>query len=126
MEFWAGPVVRAYRTDSGQPAFVKEIHGLGWYGIKMVGSCRGRNRRVFWTSLFKDRSFQKQVMSAGGSRVRTQARMQERAIDKAEAKFGEELRATKRQLEIKENETQEKEKQAEDRLKEQDREARKA
>ena len=81
---------------------------------------------MFWTSLFKDRSFQKQVMSAGGSRVRTQAKMQERAIDKAEAKFGEELRATKRQLEIKENETQEKEKQAEDRLKEQDREARKA
>ena len=35
VEFWAGPVVRAYRTDSGDPAFVKEIHGLGWYGIKM-------------------------------------------------------------------------------------------
>jgi hypothetical protein len=126
VEFWAGTVVRAYRTDSGQPAFVKEIHGLGWYGIKMVGSFKGRNRRVFWRSLFKDRSFQKQVMSAGGARVRTKARIQERAIDKAEAKFGEELRATKRQLEIKENETQEKEKQAEDRLKEQDREARKA
>ncbi len=25
VEFWAGPVVRAYRTDSGDPAFVKEI-----------------------------------------------------------------------------------------------------
>jgi hypothetical protein len=61
-----------------------------------------------------------------GVRVRSSGRMQERAIDKAEAKFGEELRATKRQLEIKENETQEREKQAEDRLKEQDREARKA
>ena len=34
VEFWAGPVVRAYRTDSGEPAFVKEIHVLGWYGIK--------------------------------------------------------------------------------------------
>ncbi len=55
---------------------------------------------MFGRSLFKDRSFQKQVMSAGGARVRTKARMQERAIDKAEAKFGEELRATKRQLEI--------------------------
>ena len=48
---------------------------------------------MFWRSLFKDRSFQKQVMSAGGARVRTKARMQERAIDKAEAKFGKELRA---------------------------------
>jgi hypothetical protein len=38
VEFWAGPVVRAYRTDSGEPACVKEIYGLGWYGIKMVGS----------------------------------------------------------------------------------------
>ena len=105
VEFWAGPVVRAYRTDSGDPAYVKEISGLGWYGIKMVGSFRGRNRRVFWRSLFKDSSFQKQVMSAGGVRVRTKARMQERAIDKAEARFGEELRATKRQLLIKEKET---------------------
>ena len=119
VEFWAGPVVRAYRTDSGDPAYVKEIYGLGWYGIKMVGSFRGRNRRVFWRSLFKDSSFQKQVMSAGGVRVRTKARMQERAIDKAEAKFGEELRATKRQLEKNKQEAQ-------DRLKEQDREARKA
>ena len=74
---------------------------------------------MFWRSLFKDRSFQKQVMIAGGSRVRTQARMQERAIDKAEAKFGEELRVTKRQLETNKQEAQ-------DRLKEQDREARKA
>ena len=112
-------MVRAYRTDSGEPAFVKEIYGLGWYGIKMVGSFGGRNRRVFWRSLFKDSSYQKQVMSAGGVRVRTKARLQERATDKAEAKFGEELRATKRQLEKNKQE-------AEDRLKEQDREARKA
>ena len=65
-------------------------------------------------------------MSAGGARVRTKARMQERAIDKAEAKLGEELRATKRQLQIKEKETQEIEKQAEERLKVQEMEARKA
>jgi hypothetical protein len=31
VEFWAGPVVRGYRTDSGAPACVKEIYGLGWY-----------------------------------------------------------------------------------------------
>ncbi len=42
VEFWEGPVVRGYRTDSGDPAYVKEIHGLGWYGIKMVGSFGGR------------------------------------------------------------------------------------
>ena len=40
-EFWVGPVVRAYLTDSGAPTHVKEIHGLGWYGIKMVGSFGG-------------------------------------------------------------------------------------
>ncbi len=34
VEFWVGPVARAYLTDSGAPAYVKEIHGLGWYGIK--------------------------------------------------------------------------------------------
>ena len=44
VEFWAGPVMRAYRTDSGDPAYVKEIQGSGWYGIKMVGSFGGRNR----------------------------------------------------------------------------------
>ena len=46
VEFWGGPAARAYLTDSGAPAYVKEIHGLGWYGIKMVGSFGGRNRRV--------------------------------------------------------------------------------
>jgi hypothetical protein len=88
VEFWAGPVVRGYRTDSGDPAFVKEIHGLGWYGIKMVGSFGGRNRRVFfWKSLFKDGSFQKQVGKGVGVRVRTMARMQEKANVEAEAKL---------------------------------------
>jgi hypothetical protein len=42
VEFWAGPVMHAYRTDSGGPAYVKEIHGSGWYVIKMVGSFVGR------------------------------------------------------------------------------------
>ncbi len=37
VEFWSGTVVRGYRTDSGEPAYVKEIQGSGWYGIKMVG-----------------------------------------------------------------------------------------
>ncbi len=73
VELWAGPVVRAYRIDSGEPAYVKEIHGLGWYGKKMVGSFGGRNRRVNWKSLFKDGSFQKQVGSGLGARVRTNA-----------------------------------------------------
>jgi hypothetical protein len=52
-EFWVGPVVRAYLTDSGAPTHVKEIHGLGWYGIKMVGSFGGRNSRAHWKSLLK-------------------------------------------------------------------------
>lgn len=34
VEYWEGPVVRTYRTDSGDPAFVKEKYGLGWYGIR--------------------------------------------------------------------------------------------
>ncbi len=29
VEFWVRPVGRAYLTDSGAPAYVKEIHGLG-------------------------------------------------------------------------------------------------
>ena len=105
VEFWVGPVARAYLTDSGAPAYVKEIHGLGWYGIKMVGSFGGRYRRVFWKNLFKDSSFAKKVVSSGGARVRTKARMQERATDEAQAKLGQELRETRRKLEIKDKET---------------------
>ena len=126
VEFWAGPVVRGYRTDSGDPAFVKEIHGLGWYGIKMVGSFGGRNRRVFWKNVFKDGSFQKQVGKGGGARVRTKGRMQERANDDAEAKFGAELRLTKRELHKSEMERSDMEKQAEERLKVQEMKSRKA
>ena len=126
VEFWAGPVVRGYRTDSGDPAFVKEIHGLGWYGIKMVGSFGGRNRRVFWKNLFKDGTFQKQVGKGGGARVRTKGRMQERANDDAEAKFGAELRLTKRELQKSEMDKADMEKQAEERLKVQEMKSRKA
>jgi hypothetical protein len=126
VEFWAGPVVRAYRTDSGAPAFVKEIHGSGWYGIKMVGSFGGRNRRVSWENLFKDGSFQKQVGKGCGVRVRTVARMQERAKDEAEAKLGVELRMTKLELHNLEMENIDTETQAEERLKQQEMKARKA
>jgi hypothetical protein len=126
VEFWAGPVVRAYRTDSGDPAFVKEIYGLGWYGIKMVRSFGGRNRRAHWKSLYKDGSFQKQVGSAGGARVRTKARMQERAKVEAEAKLGVELRETKRELRRTRMEKTEVEKETEDSLRKQENEARKA
>ena len=94
VEFWAGPVVRAYRTDSGEPAYVKEIYGLGWYGIKMVGSFGGRNRRVNWKSLFKDGSFQKQVGSGFGARVRSSGRRGEMVRLAAEAKFEDALRAS--------------------------------
>ncbi len=84
---------------------------------------------MFRRILFKDSSFRKQVVRAGGARVRTKARMQERAKEEVEAKFGEELRAIKRQLQLQRKDkkaTQEIEKQAEDRLKGQDMEARKA
>jgi hypothetical protein len=126
VEFWVGPVARAYLTDSGAPAYVKEIHGLGWYGIKMVGSFGGRNRRVHWKSLFKDSTFRKEVVRLDGARVRTKARMQERAQEEAEAKIGEELRETRRKLQRQEKETIKKQKQAEAILTAQVMEARKA
>jgi hypothetical protein len=126
VEFWVGPVARAYLTDSGAPAYVKEIHGLGWYGIKMVGSFGGRNRRVHWKSVFKDSTFRKEVVRLDGARVRTKARMQERAQEEAEAKIGEELRETRRKLQRQEKETIKKQKQAEAILTAQVMEARKA
>ncbi len=126
VEFWVGPVVRGYRTDSGAPAFVKEIHGSGWYGIKIVGSFGGRNRRVSWENLFKDGSFQKQVGKGCGVRVGTLARMQERAKDDAEAKLGVQLRLTKRELHNIEMKKTDTETQAEERLKQQEMKARKA
>ena len=130
VEFWSGTVKRGYLTNSGEPAYVKEIQGSGWYGIKMVGSFGGRNRRVFWKNLFKDSSFAKKVLSAGGAhggaRVRTKARMQERAVDDAHAKLGQELRETRRQLEIKDKKTKDVEKLGEERLKGQEEWAKRA
>jgi hypothetical protein len=76
--------------------------------------------------MFKDSSFLKKVVSAGGARGRTKARMQERAKDEVEVKLVEDLRKTRRQLQRKEKETLEIEKLVEDRLREQEREARKA
>ena len=125
VEFWVGPVARAYLTDSGAPAYVKEIHGLGWYGIKMVGSFGGRNRRVHWKSIFKDSTFRKEVVRLDGARVRTKARMQERAQEEADAKMGDKLRATRRELKKQDNEITEIKKQAEARLTAQGQEARK-
>ena len=125
VEFWAGPVVRAYRTDSGEPAYVKEIYGQGWYGIKMVGSFGGRNRRVNWKSLFKDGSFQKQVGSGFGARVRTSGRRLERVRLAAEAKFEDALRASKRDLSKAERQQEALTKDVEERLKRQERETRK-
>jgi hypothetical protein len=120
VEFWAGPVVRAYRTDSGEPAYVKEIYGLGWYGIKMVGSFGGRNRRVYWKSIFKDGSFQKQVGSGVGPRVRTNVRRREVAKAAAEAQFGDALRATKREMLKAGREKEAMKQEAEERLKRQE------
>ena len=65
-------------------------------------------------------------MSAGGARVRTKARMQERAIDEAQAKLGQELRETRRKLEIKDKETKDIEIQGEERLKGQEEWAKRA
>jgi hypothetical protein len=126
VEFWEGSGVRRDRTDAGAPAFVKRVEGKGMYAIKMLGSSRGKLRIGWWKSLFKHDSFNKNVARGHGARVRGEARMKERAKVEAEAKFGEELRETKRQLKRKEQETQEIAKQGEERLKGQDIEARKA
>jgi hypothetical protein len=49
VEYWEGSYVRGYRTDSGEPAWVKVDYRGGFYGIKMVGNTRGKVRRVQWT-----------------------------------------------------------------------------
>ena len=64
----------------------------------MVGSCRGKFRNVGWRSLFKDGSFNKKGVSGDGARVRGETRLKQMAKEEAEAKFGEELRQTKRDL----------------------------
>jgi chromosome segregation ATPase len=105
---------------------VKVDYGEGFFGIKMVGNTRGKLRRVQWTQLYKDRSFNTLKGMERGGRVRTSGRMQEIAKEEAEAKLGEELRKTKRELQKAQKKHKEKEKEAENRLKRQEREARKA
>ena len=68
----------------------------------------------------------KSKLRAGGARVRTQARMQERAKVEAEAKLGVDLRETKRELRRTRMEKTEVEKDAQDSLRRQEQEARKA
>ncbi len=47
VEFWSGTVVRAYQTDSGEPAYVKAIQGSGWYGIKWWEALGGGTDEFF-------------------------------------------------------------------------------
>ena len=56
VEYWEGAYVRGERIGFGEPAFVKKVEGNGVYAIKMVGSSRGKFRKVGWRSLFKDGS----------------------------------------------------------------------
>jgi hypothetical protein len=53
----------------------------------MVGASRGKFRMCGWKSLFKDRSFDKNVARRDGARVRGDARRREMAKEEAEAKF---------------------------------------
>ena len=123
--FVEGSNVRGYRTDSGEVAWVKEDYGGGFYGIKMAANTRGKLRRVKWTNLYKDGTFNTLKNMEGGLRVRSRARMQERANDEAEAKFGAALRETRRELDKSEKRKKEMEEQTEVRLKLQENEARK-
>ena len=125
VEYWEGAFVRGERLGSGEPAFVKRVEGKGQYAIKMVGASRGKFRICGWKSLFKDGSFNKNVARRDGARVREEARLRERGKEEAEAKFGENLRETKRELNKIEKEKKEIEKQAEYKLKKQEMGARK-
>jgi hypothetical protein len=68
------------------------------YAIKMVGLSRGKFKLVGRKSMYKNGSFNKNVARGNGARVRGCARLRERAREEAEAKLGEELRQTKREL----------------------------
>jgi hypothetical protein len=76
--------------------------------------------------LFKDGSFAKQVGSGDGPRVRSNARMRERATIQANVKFGEDLKQTKRQLQKAEKLKKQIAKEGEDKLKRQEVHARQA
>ncbi len=76
--------------------------------------------------MFKDGSFNKCVARGDGPRVRGKARLEEMAKVEAEAKFGEEFRHSKRELQRAGKKQQELEKHVEERLKLQEKAARKA
>ena len=126
VEYWEGSYVRGYRTDSGEPAWVKIDYGGGFYGIKMVGNTRGKVRRVQWTQLYKDGSFNTKKCMTRGGRVKTSARMRELARGEAEAKFGDDLRQTRRELQKSGKALEEVEKVSNERVQRQEVEARKA
>jgi hypothetical protein len=104
VEFWEVALVRGYRTDSGDPAWVKADYGKGEYGIKMVTNTRGKLRRVHWKQLYKDGSFNKLKIREGGARGRTTDRIREIEFDKAEAKFSGKLKEQAAELKKAENE----------------------
>jgi hypothetical protein len=54
----------------------------------MAANTRGKLRRVKWTNLYKDGTFNTLKNMEGRLRVRPRARIQERANEEAEAKFG--------------------------------------
>ncbi len=95
---WEGAFVRGYRQAPGVPAFVKRVEGNRLYSIKMVGSNREKFRVVGWKKLFKEGSFTKNVCRTDSVRVRSEARLKEKAQADAEARFEGELRQTKREL----------------------------
>ena len=66
VEYWEGAYVRGERIGFGEPAFVKKVEGNGVYAIKMVGSCRGKFRKVGWRNLYKDGSFNKKGVLGRG------------------------------------------------------------
>ena len=126
VEYSEGSFVRGYRTDSGHPAYVKRVEGGGKYAIKMVGSGRGKYRQVEWRQMYKDGSFNKHTGEKLTRTVRSTQRMQEKATGEAEAKYGEVLRKTKRELVMACKLQQDSEQQAEYREKQQSKEAEKA
>ncbi len=99
--------MRGYRTESGDPAWVKADYGGGEYGIKMVGSNRGKFRRVHWKQIFKDGSFNKSQMREGGARVRTTERMRKMEEGKAEANFAGKAKEKEQELKRAEKERSE-------------------
>jgi chromosome segregation ATPase len=124
VEFWEDSFARGYRTEGGEPAWVRADYGGGEYGIKMVINTRGKLRRVHWQRLYTDGSFNKLKLSEKTGRVKSLERMREIEQDKAEAKFAAQIRQTKLDKEHVEHEMKMKEREADDRLKRQEMDAR--